>query len=472
MAGVAIRGAYFTGLSLAARQIISFGTVVLLARILTPADFGLAAIIFVLIGFAQVVGDVGFSAGLVRTQTDSTIAINTVFWLSLSTGGFLAGCVFFAAPFGATFYRNEAVEEMLQVSSLGLILNFCLPVPLAILQKRLAYKEISLSQALGSLAGALFAIVGVFFGLGIWGLILQPIVGNFISLVLMLKQSHWMPRFEFSLTSVKPILSDGINLLGASLTQYGRGNVDSALIGRALTTSDLGIYSMARTLLYAPNYVITSVVSRVIFPLLSKVQHNKGDVESVILLSIKKIAILAFPLYVGLWLLAPEIVLFVFGPQWIQMVDILKLMIAAALVQSIGNICPPVLIALGASRLNFYLSLGGLIGYVGVLIVTVQFGLPAVALGYTLANVALSVLSIWVAASVSRVDSFALLKVVANPLVISLCMGVVVYFTSLSLPLEVPFRLGVIVLIGFCSYLCLVALTERKLIKQVRSAFF
>lgn len=471
LAKIAFKGAYFTSGALAIRQAVSFGTVIYVARILAPADFGLVALVMVVVGFAQVLGDIGFSAGLVRAQTDSRIATSTVFWLGLIAGLFLGGALTITAPWAAHFYNEPAMESLLQVSAIGLVVNFCIPVPLAMLQQRLAYKSIAISQVAGSLIGALFTVVAVSFGFGVWSLILQPIIGNTISTLLMVNLSRWRPGFCFSIASVSKILGDGFNLLGAGLAQFARGNLDSALIGKALSSSDLGIYSMARTVLYAPNFLITSVVSRVLFPLLSKVQDKREDIEQVVLLSIKQISILAFPLYVGLWVSAPDFVMVVFGSKWLSMVDLLRIMIFASFVQSLGNIGGPVLVALGASRINLYLNIGGLIIYFIVLLIAVKISLSAVAIGYVIANSLIGLVTLFLALSVANISYREMFRVVANPIMISISLASVLLLVQWAAPDNALFRLFLVSLVGMFLYLILIYLTERKFLSQMRGAF-
>ncbi|HRE15881.1 MAG TPA: lipopolysaccharide biosynthesis protein [Rhodocyclaceae bacterium] len=472
LASTAIRGAYFTSLALAARQLISFLTIFYLARILAPADFGLAAMVMVVVAFAQVVGDVGFSAGLVRTQQTSAVAYSTCFWIGIGIGLVLAVLMALAAPLAAWFYEEAAVVPLLRVAAIGLLINFCMPVPLAILQQRLGYKEIAVAQASGSVLGALTAIACATAGLGIWSLVLQPIVGNIASLALMLFRAGWLPKRQFELATVRDILRDGMNLLGSGLSQYASNNFDTFVIGRALDSQDLGIYSMTRTVLYAPNYLITSVVSRVIFPLLAKIQDELPKVRDAVLTAAARTGLLAFPLYLGMLVVADDFVRLAFGPNWQGMVPLLRVMILPAMVQSIGHIASPILVALGASRLAFRLSLAGALFYFVVLISVIGLGLQAVAYGYALAHSLIGALSILLAVRQAGIRKRDFAMAVGKPLLMAAAMAALVFLLALELATLSPLaRMATLIAAGALIYALLIVTFERAAWRQVRQAF-
>lgn len=471
LATAAIRGAYFTSLALASRQLIAFLTIFYIARILSPADFGVAAMVMVVVGLAQVIGDVGFSAGLVRTRESSSLAYSTCFWIGLGLGVLLTGGLILSAPLAANFYGVAEITPLLQVAAFGLLINCCMPVPLAILQQRLGYKEIAGSQAFGSLIGAITAIACATAGFGIWSLVLQPIVGNLASLGLMLRQARWWPTREFSYQAVREILHDGFNLLGSGISQYARNNFDTVVIGTALSSRDLGIYSMTRTILYAPNYLITSVVSRVIFPLLAQIQDDAPKVRSAILTATTRTGLLAFPLYLGLLVVADDFVLLAFGSKWQEMVPLLQIMILPAMIQSIGHIASPILVALGASRTTLYLSFGSAIFYFIVLMSVVNFGLQWVAYGYAAANSLIGILSIILALRRAEISLRVFAGVIARPVLLAAVMAVVVLALKHQIDWAPLWRLTTLAGSGTLVYIALIFCFEKAAWQQVMAAF-
>jgi len=471
LANAAIRGAYFTSLALASRQLISFLTIFYIARILSPADFGVAAMVMVVVGLAQVIGDVGFSAGLVRTRESSSLAYSTCFWIGLGLGLTLTAALILAAPLAASFYGEAQITPLLRVAAFGLLVNCCMPVPLAILQQRLGYKEIAGSQALGSLAGAITAVACATAGFGIWSLVLQPIIGNVASLLLMMRQARWLPTREFSYGAVREILHDGFNLLGSGISQYARNNFDTVVIGTALSSRDLGIYSMTRTVLYAPNYLITSVVSRVIFPLLAKIQDDAPKVRAAILTATSRTGLLAFPLYLGLLVVADDFVLLAFGPNWQEMVPLLRVMILPAMIQSIGHIASPILVALGASRTSLYLSFGSALFYFVVLLSVVSFGLHWVAYGYAAANSLIGIVSIVLALRRAEIPLRVFARAILRPVLLATTMAGVVLALQTQIDWAPLWRITTLIGAGAVVYVALIFCFEKGAWQQITAAF-
>lgn len=470
LAIAAIRGAYITGMALAFRQVISFSTTLYIARLLPPSDFGTFAMVMVVIGFAQVIGDIGISAGLVRSQKNSKSVLDTCFWIGLGIGTALAVLVFLLAPLAASFYGVAAIEPLLRTSALGLIVSFCLPVPLALLQQRLNFREIALAQTSGSFSGAIVAVILASTGHGIWGLVLQPIAGNLVSLTLMAIRTKWYPTNEYDYKAVQDIIHDGFNLLGAGLTQFARNNFDTVVIGKALQSKDLGVYGLAQTILYAPMYLITSVVSRVLFPLLAKIQNDHDKVKEAILTSTSRTALLIFPLYLGIFVVADDFVLLAFGDMWLDLIPLIRIMTIAFLIQSVSGIAAPIMLSLGKSRLLLRINLGGAVFYFAVLMVAIRYSITSVATGYALANSVIGILTIGLALRIADIKLIEYSRAVGRPLILASVMALGVFAASAMFVPGSMLRLSAAILVGALIYCSLIFLFEKSAWQQFYSA--
>lgn len=470
LARIGIRGAFFTSLALAFRQVVSLLATFYVARQLLPSDFGLFSMVMIVIGFAQVIGDVGIATGLVRSQKNSATVLSTCFWVGAAIGIVLASAVFILAPVAGWFYAKEEIEPFLRASALGMLVNFLTPVPMALLQQRLAYKEIALSQGISSLVGAFAAVTLVYAGFGIWGLVFQPIVGNLLTLFMLASYARWRPTVQFEFSSAQDILRTGVHLLGSGLTGYLRNNFDTLVIGKALSAKDLGVYGMAQTILYAPMHLITSTVSRVMFPLLSKVQDDLEKVRAAVLTATARTALLVFPLYFGLVMLADEFVQLVFGPSWLDMVFLIRIMACSFLIQSIGAVAGPLMLALGKSKIILRISIGNSVLYFVVLLTLIPYGLTAVAIGYAITNTIIGVFSLGVSLHFAKIKKKDYMKSIARPFVLALCMCLVIltlkyFFNSATLV-----QFVMLVISGATVYTVLAFFFEKSAWKQVISA--
>lgn len=472
LAKAGIRGAYFTSLALGARQVVSLATTFYVARQLLPADLGVFSMVMVVIGFAQVVGDIGLATGLVRSQNNSSTVLSTCFWFASGIGLVLSLMVFFLAPLAAWFYEKPEIAPYVRMAGLGLFINFLQPVPMALLQQRLAYKSISIAQASGSLLGAVATVGLLYYGFGIWALVLQPIVGNLVMLLLFGMYSNWRPTLEFNLKSINDILTSGFHMLGGGLIGYARNNFDALVIGKSMPARDLGIYSMAQTILYAPMHLITSTVSRVLFPLLSKVQDDMDKLREAVLKATARTALLTFPIYMGLFVLADEFVGVVFGPNWLEMTPLIKLMMLSYMVQSITFIAGPVSFVMKKTKIMLQISFWSAAFYVAVLLVAMPYGLNAVAAGFVVCNVLSSILGLLINLYFAKIDKLIYLKSIIKPFGYALLMAIFVFFLKDVFQLNGVVNLISLALVGALSYAVLILMFEKTIWFEIKSAIF
>lgn len=472
LARVGIRGAYFTSIALGFRQIVSLGTTFYVARQILPSDIGLFSLVMIVIGLAQVIGDLGIATGLVRSQKNSSDLLSTCFWISAAIGLFLSLIVFFLAPVAGWFYGKPEIQPFLQASAVGLIVNFMTPVPLAILQQKLSYREISIVQGIASLTGAFMAIALVYSGFGIWGLVLQPITGNVVNFMGLCWYSKWLPSFEFNIKPAKEIIYNGLNLLGAGITGYFRNSFDAIIIGKSLPTADLGLYGMAQTILYAPMHLITSTISRVIFPLLAKVQNDQKKINEAVLTATSRTALIILPLYFGLFVLAEDFVLHVFGSNWSSMTPLIRIMSISFIVQSITNVSNPLMLALGKMKMIFLISVSGAIVYFIALIILIPYGLQALAMGYSVINIIIALTSIIIALKYAEIKITAYLKKLLNPILFSLVMSVVLLTSKEMVAGGTILGFISLVITGGVFYAFLMYFFEKHVLQQIYNSIF
>lgn len=470
LASAGIRGAYFTSLALGFRQVFSLLTTFYVASRLLPADIGVFSLVMLVVGLAQAIGDIGISAGLVRTQKNSAVTLSTCFWVSAAIGAMLSIALVVLTPVASWFYQKPAIEPYLRVSAVGLLLNFMTPVPMAILQQRLAYREIAISQGLGSLAGAVTTIGLVTAGFGIWGLVFQPIIGNLCIWCLLVFYAKWLPTLQFQLASARDVLLHGVHLLGSGITSYLRNTLDIIIIGRALSAKDLGEYGMAQTILYSPMHLISSTISRVIFPLLAKVQNDLDKVRSAVLKATSWTALLVFPLYSGLVVLADEFVLHVFGPNWTGLVVLIRIMAISFIIQSIGNVSGPLMIALGRTKTVFKLSVAGALLYFAVVLALIPYGLKAVAIGYAVANSVVGLTTMIVALRCAQMPLSEFLMTLAKPALFALLMCVAIVLVQTALDPTAVLSFVVMLTVGAATYVALIYRFEESAWRQVLGA--
>jgi len=470
LAKIGIRGAYFTSIALGLRQLISISTTFVVARQLAPSDVGTFTLVMVVIGMAQVIGDIGISTSLVRSQKNSTVLLSTCFWISGAIGMALLILIIISAPFAAAFYSKDEITPYLRISGIGILINFLLPVPMALMQQKLAYKELAIAQATGSLIGALATLALVFMNFGIWSLVSQPIIGNLFMLIALLIYSKWRPTFEFNINSAQDILISGAHLLGSGLVGYIRNTFDTIIIGKNLSSQDLGIYGMTQTILYAPMHLITSTVSRVVFPLLSKVKDDLIKLQATILTATSRTALLVFPLYSGLIILDEQFVQYVFGNTWIDMVPLIRIMSITFLIQSVTNVAGPLMLALNKTSIQLKMNFFSTIFYFAILLLLIPHGLTTIATGYAATNAIFALITLVVALHFANISLIKYLLAIFKPFLMTLFMSLLLILAKNSFGIDSFIWFLAYILSGAFIYLLLVLFFEKKAITEVIDA--
>ena len=216
------------------QRILSFGATVILARILTPADFGLFALAFVMIDGFQVFKSLGFDTALVRRKEDINVAANTAFFLIPSMGVILFLILLIIAPIGAKFLNNDSVANIIRALAIIFVISCFGKVPQTILYRDMKFKFKSISEIYSTLIYVLTAVILALNKFGVWSLVIAYILRNLIQISIELYFSGWKPNFEFNKKIALEMFHFGKFVLGGSLVWFLYSNLDNLLVGKLL----------------------------------------------------------------------------------------------------------------------------------------------------------------------------------------------------------------------------------------------
>lgn len=443
-----------------------------LVRLLAPDDFGLVGMAMFFIGIGQLVADFGIGSAIVQGRTVDRVVLSSCFWLNMAVALGLSAIVLACAPLIAMFYSRSDLAPIIALLSLNLLLSGLQVMPTALLYRDMRFAELAQAQVAGTAAGALVAIAMAWSGAGVWALAVQPLVGSASALALYWWRTRWRPTFEFDWPRVKPLARFSFALLGTNLVGYGNRNVDSLLIGRFLGAGPLGLYALAIQIMLYPLQQISSVIVRVLFPTLVHIRDELPRLRAAYLKAVHAIAIVTFPLMCGLFVLADDFVLVVFGARWLDMVPVLKLLSLVGLLQSVGTTVGTIYLTAGRADIALRVSVVATV----VLTLAVAGGLPwgirGVATGYAGANFALFYYTLAKAFPLVGLRVAEFHAVLVRPLCAAVVMAVLVW---VALPLTAAWpaaaRLGAGIAAGSAIYLILVAALDRhQLVELWRTA--
>lgn len=314
----AVTGGLWNFIENGASQLLAFVATIILARILTPHDFGLIGMTVVITALAQVLIDSGFSQALIRKHICSVSDYNTVFYLNVGIGLFLYLFIFVISPLFAQFYGVTELTQIIRVISLSIPLNSLTLIHKTIFLKNYELKKHSIISIISVTIAFVFAIVLAKNGFGVWSLVYRSIVQQFVSFLLFSIISSWRPSFDFSIISLKELFNFGSKLVIISTISIIFKNTLNMIIGKLYGTSNLGYYTNADQMSGLPAGILTTMYNKVAFPILVELHSNNEKIKPIIQRVNKPLVILSFIILVYLAAISDSLIPMLFGVDWAE----------------------------------------------------------------------------------------------------------------------------------------------------------
>lgn len=386
-----LRRAVIGGLSWkAASQLLSLVirlvTLAVLARLLTPREFGLAGMALVFSGLAIVLSDFALGSALVQRRDLTERARSTAFWAILALGTLLTGFVFGLSWPVARFYGEGDVQPLLAALSLGFLIGALTATPFALLSRQLDFRSLELSALAAVLLSSTTAVVLAALGAGPWALVGQELVRGTASGALVWVFAGWRPQLTFSFPTLRELSGVGLPLTGSRALFYVSRNLDNVLVGRFLGARALGFYSLAYNLMLVPLTRIVEPVRSVLFPAFARLQDDRPRLaETWLRVTQLLIAVLA-PAMLGVVVVAPEAIETVLGNRWSPATTVIRVLALVALLQASTALCSVVLGALAETRILFRFAVLNVVAATSGIVAGIHWGIVGVAVGYAGAN--------------------------------------------------------------------------------------
>jgi len=336
-------------------QAVHFAVTLVLARLLTPDDYGTVALLTIFIDVANVFVDSGFGRALVQKKTATQTDFNTVFYLSVAIAALLYAGFFFAAPHIAGFYGIPDLCTMLRVLALSLVFHSINGVQNVELNRKmlfhLSFRISWVRVAVSSATGIGFALAGY----GPWALVWSSLFGGIAGMVARQLVIRWRPALSFSWGSAREMFRFGWKVLAVSLIDRAYSNLQGALIGKFYTRADLAFVNKGR---HVPNLVanlVSDSLRRVSFPALAKMQDDPARLRNAMRRMIRTASFFVFPVMTGLAVLAEPAVELLYGPRWLPIVPYLRLMCFAAVLRQADTVNRQAIMAMGRSDIALWL---------------------------------------------------------------------------------------------------------------------
>ncbi len=398
LAKKSVMGVFWNYASFGLGKVLVFITTAILARLLTPDDFGLVAFATLAISYLSILKDMGLGAALIHRQEDPEETANTVFTLNFLLGITLTAITAIAAPWVAAFFREPQVIPLLRWLSLTFVLNSLGAIHIIRLQRELDFRRKLIPDLGRAVIKGGVSIGMALLGFGVWALVVGQLAGVVASVGLAWVAFPWRPRLRVVAAQVKSLLRYGVSVVGVDALTIATDNFDYIIVGRFFGDTALGIYTLAFRL---PELLVLNplwVMAGAIFPAYSKIQNQPALLRKGFLTTVRVVEMVSVPLALGLAVAADPLVRTIFGEQWLSAIPIVRILALFVLVRSIGFNAGDVYKAIGRPDVLVKLEVLNMLVLVPALWFGARYGLVGIAWGHLGASVVRMVADLLVAA--------------------------------------------------------------------------
>ncbi|KXF75872.1 succinoglycan transporter [Paramesorhizobium deserti] len=387
---IALRGGIVTGGAQAIKMALQFLSVVILARLLAPEDFGLIASVGPIVAFVGLFQNLGLQQAVIQRKEIDQRQLNQVFWLSVLVGLCCTAVVAALAPAVAAFYGDARMTGITIAAGLPLFFGSLAALPFALMNRQLQFGQLAINDVITALAGLLTVIAAALAGMGYWSLVLGPAVSAIVALAAAWRAAKWKPdRPVLGVDS--DIISFGANLTGFNIVNFFSRNLDNILIGKYSGAVELGYYDRAYKLLLFPLQNINQPLTRVMIPLLSRIQDDKARFRDIYMRTNWLLAAVTIPGIAALTLTSGQVVGLLFGERWLAVAPIFAWLGIAGLIQPISSTTGWIFICQGQTKTMFRWGIYSSLTTVLSFVVGLQWGAVGVAAAYAISGYVLRV---------------------------------------------------------------------------------
>lgn len=382
-----VKGVSWNFIDQISRQVISVGVTAVLARILSPNDYGLVALSAIFIGFLSLFSDLCIGSALIQKKDIDDQHISTSFWTSLATGTTIAIVLCGIAPFVARYYEQPLLTYIIDISAVSFVISTLWSTHKILLSRKLEFNKIAAINILFASFSAVSSLMFALSGLGVWSLVLGGLLASVMITPAVWYFEKWRPKFVFDRRCFRELFSFSSYLLSSNIIVYFARNTDNLIVGKYLGAGILGIYSMSYNLMMKPLQQISWSITAVLFPAFSSIQNDISSIRSGYLKVVKGIASITFPMMMGLMMVCREFILVMIGPKWVGVVEPLQVLCLVGAMQSISTTVGAIFNSLGRSDLQFKTSGITSILHVIGFIICIRWGLMGLVKGYLVTNI-------------------------------------------------------------------------------------
>lgn len=422
---------------------------IILARLLSPTEFGLIGMVTIFIAVSQSFIDSGFTQALIRKKDCSQADYSTVFYFNLLIGVFFYFVLFFSAVAISKFYKEPQLKLIVQFMGLGLIINAFSIVQRARLTKRIDFKLQTKITIVASIISGIIGIAMAFMGYGAWSLVIRTLAGFAITSILLWLWNKWTPSFIFSVSSFRTMFSFGYKLLISGLIDTVYRNIYLLIIGKYFSATELGFYTRADQFKNMPSRNINGIIDRVSYPVLAQLQADIPKLKEAYKKLIKSTMLITFILTLGLAAIAKPMVLTLIGEKWLPSVIYLQLLCFVGMFYPLQSLNLNMLKVQGRSDLFLKLEIIKKLLAVPVIIVGIFWGIKIMIIGMIFNSIIAYFINSYYSGKQIGYSSLEQIRDIAPTFILAIIMGLIVFAVGNILQTSNLLKLGIQIILGF-----------------------
>ncbi|WP_291960844.1 lipopolysaccharide biosynthesis protein [Maribacter sp.] len=430
------KGAIWSTVERLSVQLVSFALTIVLARLLTPKEYGTVGLLIVFISFSQVFIDSGFSKALIQKQDRTNEDISTVFYFNLLVALICYLTLWISAPLISDFYNIPKLDNLLKVLSISLFFNALFAIPNTLLSIDMNFKSITKVNFISTVISGLAAIYLAYQNFGEWALVYQTLIKSILMALLFWFSTKWMPLLLFSKDSFKNLFGFGSKLLVNSIMNNLVNNFASLFIAKIISAQQLGYYTRGTQNADTAFSTINSIIDNVLLPGLAPLQNQLELLIEGTKKIIKTAALLVVPLFVGLTIISKPLIILLLTDKWALAIPIMQLICLSRLITIISGVNINLLYVLGRSDLALKQQYFKIAIRIILLIFALRYGIVMIAIAELVSTVIHFFINTYYPGKMMKYGAKDQIKDILPILISALVMSVpgllIVYFTSFS----------------------------------------
>ena len=463
-----VSGTVWTTISTITTSVVQLLRLAILARLLDKADFGLIAILMLVLGVSQALSDLGFSSAIMHKRDISQKEFSSLYWIQFAIFGLIYLIVFILRPVVVNFYDEPLLMSLLPLTMLDILFQGFGKLYDVLAQKNFQFKLLAIRNVISAILSLVLAIVLAYMGYGVYSLVLSSLVHTLLLQTwnFIVGQRYIKICFHVSIKPVLPLMKIGLYQMGTQILDYLSSKIDILLLGKFLGTESLGVYNLAKELILKIVAIVNSIANRVILPFFSVMQDDNAKMRQNYCKLLSMLSYINFPICLGMGAMSTIIVPILYGSNYNELAPIVTIFSFWGMFVCIGNPVGNIITAKGRTDLSFIYTIIRLFVHIPVTIILAPLGLDILAMGM----VAMAVLMFFIAWYIELyktigltlreyVSSFCINFVVASVVVL---VGYFLIQSDILQSVSLWFKLAAHATLIYAMYVVMLYLVDRR----------